>query len=244
MNGIFRRFSRVFGCAFLVLAACGLCVCAAEIGEDSPPPPSDTFPPDGLTVVLDPGSVSDIVEGIADVLATEPPEDTEPVEQTDPAPYEVVLTPDAVDALAGAVAGALDTPEDAVPFAAVSGLSGGYYFVCDCALGNSVRFWIPADFAVGSIALNNGVLVNMTNSTIYLYCEQYPSYTFMASRFSGFQYRATSGSNYYSLNIHNVTETNISFLDDEPQAVSTNTLLIVLCVIVLLLGLVSSFVRR
>lgn len=250
MHGISRRFVHVFGCALLVLAACGLCVCAAEIGEDSPPPPSDTFPPDGLTVVLDPGSVSDIVEGIADVLATEPPEDTEPVEQTDPAPYEVVLTPDAVDGLAAAIADAMateDAPEAASPWSLSADFNAGYYFDANCVLGNNLRFYIPADCAVDCISISDPKdgsfeVVNLSNSRIYAYCPSNPSLTIYADRFGQFVY--SDRTQVRALNITSIQDSNISFLRDAPQAIPPQRLFLIAIVVLILFGLVRTFVVR
>lgn len=103
--------------------------------------------------------------------------------------------------------------------AAAAELQGGYYIVCDCALGSGVRFYVPASAAEGCLTYDSsGYLFNISNSTIYLYSPDYPDYTFSASRFAGFQYRASSGAGYtyYDLNIRNVTDTNVEIYTEDP----------------------------
>lgn len=127
-----------------------------------------------------------------------------------------------------------------------SGLSGGYYFVCDCALGREVKFYIPSDFATGSLAIDSdGSLVNMTNTSIYLMPEdsRYQDYSIYAPRFGLFQYRLTSY-DYSDLAIRNISETNICFMENTPQAFSEFSLYIVLIVILGLGLLLLVFGKR
>ena len=103
----------------------------------------------------------------------------------------------------------------AVP-AAAADLQGGYYIVADCALGNGIRFYVPASAAEGCFTYDSsGNLFNISNGTVYLYSPSLPDYTISASRFSGFVYR---GDNYNSLElrIHNITETNIQIYTENP----------------------------
>ena len=102
--------------------------------------------------------------------------------------------------------------------AAAAELQGGYYFVCDCALGNGVTFYVPASAAEGCFTYDDsGYLFNISNSTIYLYSPNYPSYTFSASRFSGFQYRTgNTGTSYSALNIRNIQDTNVEIFTEDP----------------------------
>lgn len=127
-------------------------------------------------------------------------------------------------------------------------LQGGYYFVADCALGNGMKFYVPADFANGSLTYDSsGYLFNLTSSSIYLYSPDYPDYTIYASRFSGFQYRAGSGSgySYTDLNITNVTETNLQIYDTDPgkSLGSSELLLLIVVLLVALIGCIV-IVRR
>ncbi len=98
-------------------------------------------------------------------------------------------------------------------------LQGGYYITGDSAMGSGLTFYVPADFAEGSLTYDSsGYLFNLTSSSVYLYCPSYPGYTIYAPRFSGFQYRAASGSgyNYEDLNLRNVTDTNVQIYTEDP----------------------------
>lgn len=121
-------------------------------------------------------------------------------------------------------------------------LQGGYYFVADSALGTGVKFYVPSDFANGSLTYDSsGCLFNLTASSIYLYCPDHPEYTIYAPRFSVFQYRAGPGYNYADLNITNVTETNLQIYEAAPGkslGSSELMLLIVVLLVVMIGGLV------
>lgn len=123
-------------------------------------------------------------------------------------------------------------------------LSGGYYLTGDSALGKGLTFYIPSDYAEGCLTYDSsGNLFNISQSTIYLYCVEYPDYTISASRFSGFQYRQSSGGGYTSqdLNLKNIADTNVQIFDDHPlTALSTSSLLIMIAA-VLVVG-VGAFV--
>ena len=97
-------------------------------------------------------------------------------------------------------------------------LQGGYVFTCDCALGTGVTFYIPTNFASGSLTYDSsGNLFNLTSSTIYLYSPDYPNYTFTASRFSGFTYRSgNAGSTTTDLKIRNVRTENVEIFTEDP----------------------------
>lgn len=126
--------------------------------------------------------------------------------------------------------------------ATAADLQGGYYFVADCSLGTGVKFYVPADYATGSLTYDSsGHLFNLTASSIYLYCPDYPGYTIYAPRFSGFQYRTGSGYDYAALNVANVTETNVQILDADPgKSLVTSEVLMI--IVVLLLVLIGCFV--
>ena len=95
-------------------------------------------------------------------------------------------------------------------------LQGGYSFTCDCALGSGVRFYVPSGNASGSLTYDSsGYLVNITASTIYLYSPDYPNYTFSASRFSGFTYRANNYDT-QDLKIRNVQTQNVEIFTEDP----------------------------
>lgn len=244
-------------CVVIVLCLISLCcsaVFAAGVVADDPAlPPVATDP-----VSTSPSSQVDLspdtIDAIADRLdpIINPP--TEPVAATEPVatdPPTVNLSPDTVDDISAAVGAAVSDamspdPVDDVPILYASGgIVGGYYFICDCALGNDVKFWIPADFARDSITIDSsGALVNMTNSTIYLMPDDTTindNYTIQAPRFSSFQYRRdSSGYTWSSLAITNISDTNISWLDDTPQAVPQSSYFVLIASI-LVIGFLALF---
>lgn len=69
------------------------------------------------------------------------------------------------------------------------------YVVGDCSLGNDLRFEIPADYEHGDLIEKDGYLFNATSGTVYIYCDEYPEYSFRLPSFSGVEYR-TASSNY------------------------------------------------
>ena len=128
-------------------------------------------------------------------------------------------------------------------------LAGGYYVTGDSTMGNDLTFYVPSDYAVGCLTYDeSGYLFNLTSSSIYLYCPDYPEYTIYAPRFSGFQWRSGSGSsyNYSDLNLKNITAGNVEILEDSPSmALSYNMLLVlILAVIVIIAGMMILLPRR
>lgn len=118
-------------------------------------------------------------------------------------------------------------------------LQGGYYFVADCALGSGMKFYVPADFANGSLTYDSsGYLFNLTASSIYLYCPDHPEYTIYAPRFSSFQYRAGSGYSYEDLNVTNVTESNLQIYEAAPgkSLGSSELMLLIVVLLIVLIG--------
>lgn len=116
-------------------------------------------------------------------------------------------------------------------------LAGGYYITGDCVLGNGLTFYVPADYASGSLTYDSsGNLFNLTSSSIYLYSPDFPEYTIYASRFSGFQYRVGSGYNYVDLNLTNVTAANVEILDSSPAPALSKDVLLVSILAVLIVG--------
>lgn len=114
--------------------------------------------------------------------------------------------------------------------------TGGYWFVCDCALGYDLKFYIPSDWSSGQFALDtSGAPVNMSNSTVYAYCPDYPDYTFSAARFSNFVYRANNYSN-LDLNITDISDTNIDFLEDDQIRLSDYDLKVLACSLIFLVA--------
>lgn len=80
--------------------------------------------------------------------------------------------------------------DDGAVFVSVSDTFEGFqYIVVDSALGE-IRLYFPSGVSPSAFVVSKGALINMSNSTIYLYCPEYPDYTFSASRFSPLSYRA------------------------------------------------------
>ena len=118
-------------------------------------------------------------------------------------------------------------------------LAGGYYITGDSKLGNDLTFYVPSDYAAGSLTYDSsGNLFNLTSSSVYLYCPTYPDYTIYAPRFSGFQYRTDSGygSTYVDLNLSDVSDTNVEILEDSPSLVISSDKLLVCVLAVLVIG--------
>lgn len=131
-----------------------------------------------------------------------------------------------------------------VTFSVDGGLSGGYYFVCSCALGDDVKFYIPLEWAHDAFSLDDsGAPVNMSSNTCYAYCPQFPDYTFSCSRFNTFTYRA-DGYSTSDLNISDISDTNISFMADESYRLSDSDLLFVIACLLFLILVCPMILRR
>lgn len=233
---------------FLLLVVLSLLCCsvfAIEPGVDIPEAES-TLPleePSSPAVVIDPQSISDLVGAFVDSWNTR-----DALDATEPSVPVVDISSDSVKSIAEAVGQALtDSQAAEAASGSAGGVSGGYYFVADCALGRSIKFWIPADFASGALALDNAGIINMTNSSIYLMPDSssFSNYTIYANRFGHFQYRRNSAAyDYQDLAITNISATNIDFLDSTPQAVPDFIFWVVLISIVALGFLLMIFVKR
>lgn len=141
-----------------------------------------------------------------------------------------------------AVSEALETGADAL--ALDGSLAGGYYFVCDCALGSNLKFYVPLEWAHDAFTLDSsGELVNLSNSTCYAYCPEYPDYTFSCNRFGTFTYRATNYST-TDLQIRNISETNIEFMEDEMKRPSDSDLLFLIATLIFVFGALFILIRR
>lgn len=66
------------------------------------------------------------------------------------------------------------------------------YVVGDCSLGEDLKFDIPSDYVSGDLIDQHGYLFNPTSQTIYIYCSQYPDYSFRLPAMSGLEYRTDS----------------------------------------------------
>lgn len=124
-------------------------------------------------------------------------------------------------------------------------LQGGYYFDCNCSLGNNIRFYVPSAYIDDLTFTSADDLFNLSSSTVYLYCPDFSSYTVRANRFDRFQY--TTGSypqTYNDLHVTAILDSNISFLVDTPHSVSDSTILIMIFCAVVLFGFIGVFLYR
>lgn len=126
-------------------------------------------------------------------------------------------------------------------------LAGGYYITGDSAMGMGLTFYVPTDFANGSLTYDsNGNLFNLTSSSVYLYCPDYPEYTIYAPRFSGFQYRQSSGAGYQyqDLNLRNVTATNVEIMEDSPSLALGSEKILIMILVVCIIGVAAYVILR
>ena len=120
-------------------------------------------------------------------------------------------------------------------------LSGGYYFVCDCALGSDLTFFVPLEWAHDVFTYDSsGAPVNLSNNTCYAYCPDFPDYTFSCSRFGTFTYRA-SNYNTSDLHITEVTDTNMSFFEGSGTSLSDSDLVMLCCVLIFFVAAILIF---
>ena len=134
--------------------------------------------------------------------------------------------------------------EEASPLAVSGSLAGGYYFVADCALGSAVKFYVPLEWAHDVFTLDrSGAPVNLSNSTCYAYAPAFPDYTIQCSRFGTFTYRA-SNYNTSDLQITNISDTNIEFLEDTTQRPSDSDMLLFISSILVVFGFSILVSRR
>lgn len=122
-------------------------------------------------------------------------------------------------------------------------LSGGYYFVCDCDLGYDLKFYVPVEWAHDAFALDaSGDLINMSNSTCYAYCPEFPEYSVYCSRFSNFIYRSNNLT--YDLNITEISDTNLDLLQDESYHLSDSDMLVLIAGLIFFFGAGFMVLRR
>lgn len=101
------------------------------------------------------------------------------------------------------------------------------YFDISCDLGD-IRLYLPYGVDLNSIQLQGRMLYNVTNSTIYLYCPDYPDTTFQAARFQNVTYRH-SGTGYQTQDLSGV-----SIQDTQHNFDSLVPVLLVFCCVCIL----------
>ena len=123
-------------------------------------------------------------------------------------------------------------------------LSGGYYFDCNCSLGTNLRFYVPVEWSQDALSIDSsGAPVNMSTSTLYLYCPAFPEYTFSASRFNTVTYRG-DGNQSTELRITSVTDSNINFLQDTAAYPGSQKIGVIVVCLLLILVFQPIFFRR
>ena len=66
------------------------------------------------------------------------------------------------------------------------------YFVGDCSLGQDLRFEVPSDIETGDLIVKDGYIFNSTSSSITVYCDSFPDYSFRVASMSGLEYRSSN----------------------------------------------------
>lgn len=202
--------------------------------------------PDPQVVIIDPGSIQDIADAL---LPTETiPENTE--EPTTPV---IDISPDSISALASAIASASgsgigDTDISDNP---IEKLKDGYYFTCNCVLGDDLTIYVPVEFSIGGFSIDdNGRLRNMTSNPFRTRVHVgRKTYIISADSMSGFVYWENKllgeGDVIQALNLNEtVTDSNISFLHNTPQAVPTSVYFAIIISLIFLFGILGLIWRR
>lgn len=84
-----------------------------------------------------------------------------------------------------------------------SGFSGLVRYTVNSNLGQ-ISLQLPEGLDNTVLQLRDGYLYNVSGSTVYLYCDQFPTYTFSAARFSPVSYRTGSGYDTQQLAVYEV----------------------------------------
>lgn len=98
--------------------------------------------------------------------------------------FATEVTPPVTEAVTEAAPQALEEDDFDIHFARLNVSS---------SLGD-LSFIFPEGISSSTLVLDGQFLRNMSNSTVYLYCPQFPDYTFSASRFGTVGYRPNNGS--------------------------------------------------
>lgn len=69
-----------------------------------------------------------------------------------------------------------------------------------CQLGE-ITLYLPYGTGMNALLHDGDSLRNMTDSTIHLYCPEFPEYVFSASRYSPVTYREPNGTNYQTVQL-------------------------------------------
>lgn len=103
-----------------------------------------------------------------------------------------------------------------------------------CQLGD-ITLYLPYGLDAGAVLLEGDALLNMTDSTVYLYCPEFPDYVFSASRFGAFSYRDSQASSYQTVQL--------IVSDSHTLSDSVESVLVCIVVVYLMLSVLVSFWR-
>lgn len=247
MKNVFRLFF-VLGCVF------GLCLYAgATDAGPSAPPPAETEPTVPVVAIDD-----DSIQAIADALVPTEPVGDNSADDTEPTIPQVELAPDTVDALSDAVGSAVG---DAIAGSQVSpfvlrppsadAVLSGYYFYCNCNLGDDIRFWVPVEFGIDKLSRDGDNVINMSSDTLVLLADSLdPSldltgYRFYAGPMSTIVYTAPGEPGLtHNLVISSFHDSNINFLTSDINTITTSQFFILLISVIFIFGFLIAFVKR
>lgn len=88
-----------------------------------------------------------------------------------------------------------------------------------------IHLTLPLEVDASALIVVGDRIVNMSNSTIYLYCSEFPGYTFSASRFGPITYRESNASGYQSVEL---IVSDAAVVKQDPDSVFTFCVLFVI----------------
>ena len=238
---------------FVVLVLVSLLCCPALAVDAGEAPPEDALPPVSeplpSVVSIDPQSIEDIV-GAFDAAQSARDELSA---STEPSVPVVEISPDSISALASAIAAASDSAigDTDISDNPTEKLKDGYYFTCNSVLGDDLTIYVPVEFAVGGFSISDdGRLVNMTMNSFQTRVHVgRKTYIIAAHSMSPFVYWEQKllgeGEVVQAFDLNEtVTDSNMSFLHDTPQAVPDSVFWVVLMSVVMIGFLLVIFVKR
>lgn len=224
-------------------------VFASEFGMDDLPTDSPEEATESVSsyVSLDPNTIQDLVDALNDAWDSR---DALSDDTTNPV---IDISPDSVEDLASSIGSVISNSmgsDSAIPYSNEE-LSDGYYFVCNCVLGDNLKFCVPVEFAVGGFAkADTGELINMTSNTFSTtFRSGRKTYIITAPSMSYLTYyemrSLPDGESIQTFDLNEtVIDSNMSFLHDTPQAVPDSTYWIVLIAVCILGFLLIAFFKR
>lgn len=190
---------------------------------------------------------------VVSAFAVEVPVEEVPVEEVPVEEVPVETVTDEVIINADKVI--LNTEEEEEPVSLqvyavdTSPLQGGYYIDCDTRQLGVLRIYVPINYTDGFLTLtNDGNLFNLSSSTVT--CAAWNSngtqYTVRFTSFSEPQYRLYDyvSSQYYDLNVSQISDTNVRILKDNPQIALDINFVYLFIIFALLVVILCQFMKR